>query len=281
MRSTIEDVPCGTAEELLGNISPRSPRYEPDPTKWIFRGHAEESWRLRPTGLRSSSVFVPYGFNEVTSSEETFAEQKKILQEFASRLEREGAELPVRSPIGTLGPRAVHGLSTAVVHDPFAHFYPIIALAQHCGLPTLFLDWTRRSKYAAYFAAAEGATNPGARSRIAILAHEPATQDPVGPLSYLTAPGATNPNLQAQSGLFTYLIGKTYGLEEYLSEGNPAGKFVRFLLPRSEAPKLLRLVAEEGVSGATMYPGPQGVLKAMKEKALMDRQIPHIWGVSV
>ena len=46
----------------------------------------------------------------------------------------------------------------------------------------------------------------------------------------------------------------------------------RLALPVEEAPKLLRLLADEGITGASMYPGADGVVKAMREEALWDKR---------
>ncbi len=54
-------------------------------------------------------------------------------------------------------------------------------------------------------------------------------------------------------------------------DGPPPVPLMRCLpLSGDQAPKLLRLVAHEGVSGATMFPGYEGVVKGLREKALWD-----------
>jgi hypothetical protein len=44
----------------------------------------------------------------------------------------------------------------------------------------------------------------------------------------------------------------------------------RLTLSVSEAGKLLRLLSYEGITGASMFPGADGVVRAMRETALWD-----------
>ncbi len=110
-------------------------------------------------------------------------------------------------------------------------------------------------------------------------------QEPV-PFTIVTAPQATNPNLSAQAGVFT--LSRTshddVGLADVLRhhvvemEDNPVQPgpplwllsacpaLLHLTLPRGEAPRLLRLLALEGISAATVYPGYKGVVEAIEER---------------
>ena len=100
----------------------------------------------------------------------------------------------------------------------------MFALAQHYGIPTRLLDWTRRPVIAAYFAveALAARRRAGLRGqgpcavwgwmrRRSIDCHADARSDPtIDPAVFLvTAPRATNPNLAAQGGLFTLVQPRT------------------------------------------------------------------------
>jgi hypothetical protein len=39
-----------------------------------------------------------------------------------------------------------------------------------------------------------------------------------------------------------------------------------------QAPRLLRLLAYDGITGASMYPGTDGVVRAMRERSLWDKR---------
>jgi PII-like signaling protein len=45
-----------------------------------------------------------------------------------------------------------------------------------------------------------------------------------------------------------------------------------FTLPIAEAGKVLRLLHQEGISGATVFPGFKGVVESINETRLWDRR---------
>nr|NJM04145.1 hypothetical protein [Desulfobacula sp.] len=100
----------------------------------------------------------------------------------------------------------------------------------------------------------------------------------------VTAPRFSNPNLHAQGGIFTTEILTSEKLLKKVSV-DPVDVIVEnqwkklnhtvpvmghFTLPRSESKKLLRLLHQEGISAATIYPGYQGVVMSLKERELWD-----------
>ena len=88
--------------------------------------------------------------------------------------------------------------------------------------------------------------------------------------------------MHAQSGVFTEtrsprpasfseIVRALMKLLERASEPWPMSEpLLRFDLPSSEAPKLLRLLSSEQVDAARLFPGRDGVVQAMKDRSLWD-----------
>ena len=92
--------------------------------------------------------------------------------------------------------------------------------------------------------------------------------DPALSLHAFSAPHAGNANLHAQRGFFT-LWGHTLAEFDETHVVPPldecAKTLLRFDLSLGEAPKLLYLLAREGIHGASLFPGYGGVARLLQE----------------
>ena len=304
-------VPCKSAEDLVSALSPRSIyfKHERSPHKWIFRGVASEGWKLIPTAFRGE---------DLTQHSQIYSELRSI-EPFFRFADESGLPLPedsqfVRNRFQVLSDSLVNIHARFGLGDtckriwetgeevwPPDEFLSLIALAQHHGIPTRMLDWSRNPLKAAYFAAVKAAKwikhgqapkEEGDIKNLSVwaMSWSEFTAGQFFALGFeeisvliVTAPRAGNPNLHAQEGLFTVLRPQRVKLFEPVDR-RPLDEILRgtetfrqrsrifyeFKLPIEQSPKLLRLLAQEGIHGAALFPGFDGVVKRIEEEQLWD-----------
>lgn len=236
----IEILPFDSARDFLDALRPTHERWSgawPPRKLWIYRGQASADWDLLPRLWRKDapSVAKPWwaaAWNEC----ETFGKQMKHVEhDVEKRLrliqattvlltERRGVMAFVDlanelgyavDPFDPKRPNEIERLMTSVWNGSTDQPDDLTALAQHHGVPTRLLDWTRRSLVAAFFAADDAwqrnreVAKP--EQKIAVWAvHAVGIPDsPVGPpggsrIRLLDYPAHANDFLRAQDGVFGF-----------------------------------------------------------------------------
>ena len=303
-----KEIQCETAEDLLREMSPATGHLWASnrdsmfsQREWIFRGLSDADFPLRPSAFRKEA-FTPFIPGQVERSVDTAKEQRDLedafLVQFCTAADRAELHIPSDGP-------DVRDLRRAIAdYDP--HEFPPInklhmfALAQHYGLPTRLLDWSRHPLVAAYFAVRDVAMartkRPGVWSVsgeapcavwaldlgfLRAMMREARENKAVDPAVYVvTAPYATNPNLAAQGGLFTLVqprSGDPHRIPDLdaavlaMAEHAPAAwdgepVLVKFVLPANQVRVALRMLHAEGISAASVRPGLAGVVDTMRER---------------
>lgn len=297
-------VDCETAQEFLDALSPLGTYFKDVAItdQWLFRGQGQDM-PLVPSAFRNNGKFASLTSRKVQNYGQRLLAERDILIRFFDIADKRGLILPddsqqLRSVLETLKSERGDYLVENVFDDwqPTDKALSLTALAQHYGVPTRLLDWTRQPYIAAFFAAEDAFNNTSKYESLSSMVvwsfYFPALgkHDVIGRssdlISVVTAPSATNPNLKAQQGAFT-LLNPSYTneadgeypplerlLEEKGREAKPdrsdADKLIvgcklrKFTLPVHKASELLYLLAKLDITPSAIYPGYHSIVKDLQ-----------------
>lgn len=297
-------VDCFTAQEFLDALSPLGQYFKDEnlSESWLFRGQGAD-WPLVPSLFRTTPEAIAklrsLTKKDITDYDVLLDVERDLLLRFFEIADKRGLSLPDDSQIlrlylkklkfKTLDEDALVGSDERVWDKSLS----LMALAQHFGLPTLLVDWTRQAYIAAFFAA-ESVASEKKESTVSEYLVVWAFNFPYegnrfpywrSPIRLVTAPSATNPNLREQLGVFTLMEGsyprdedgKYVPLDKYLEEYSEdqyieRDKVVRlfklrkFTLPVSEASKLLYLLAKLDFTPSAIYPGYHSIVSDIEKQ---------------
>jgi hypothetical protein len=171
----------------------------------------------------------------------------------------------------------------------------LAALAQHYGVPTRLLDWSKEINVAMYFASIGAIQAIHNKSKVEpyvviwacnlnIANYEVLKGDVNNPLSFVEPPYCNNLNLEAQVGVLTAWRRKIEGNEDDITEIKPLNflvdeyykndeTFYKFILPVDSCYDMFDYVNKENYNAARLFPGYGGVQKHIEELEMCETKL--------
>lgn len=283
-----------TAKDLLTALRLSDFRWTPQDqyqSSWVFRGHADAAWELKPKAWRNNdgsfeslkSTLRPSvtrnikGGGIVSSwSTEQVEWRIEIFLTYATVALAVTQFIEFQDQLGFPIPRA---LQNTIIEVPevfpekwqlkyFDITYPnenCVALACHHGIATHFLDFTYNPLVAAFFAA----TDNNDATELAIWAFDTKTLG--HQLGMITCPRNENDYLRAQAGVFLHWENagdRAWSERKWLSLNSALGPQTtgirKLILPRDQESELLRLLWVEQITKAHLMPTRDNVAETLR-----------------
>jgi hypothetical protein len=286
------------AEDFLQAITPWSATTNLE--GYIFRGHSDDTFKLLPVALRAEKTEELHALAGATVHSEWIDDESisvmaefRTIRDFYRLADAQGMQVPTSSSIrrqlaSTMDYSMVEYTGGWITEE----LLEVAALAQHYGLPTRLLDWSYNPYIAAFFSSTGGLHN-GNLSLWCLNKDYITLQDHVhkSNLRFIHPHYSGNPNIAAQSGLFTHWerniknflsyshlnndtrIDRTPLddlLKTHFSKSSTIGDaniLTKLKLPASQAPRLRKFLSKIGYTAGRIFPGYAGVAQSLKDRS--------------
>jgi hypothetical protein len=269
---------------------------------WGFRGQRDASWGLMPSAFREGTIL---GFQAKTHAPppakpmDRKDEERRAIVNFLFLADRVGIAVPGDGQHIRVPKLPGHPQRVDLAYWPWQEVLDTLAIAQHHGVPTRLIDFSHNPLVAAFFACydawkhfgrpsiEDGIADKGLVGIFAInirnimvhVTHR--SQSSKSPrLIIISAPRASNSFLHHQDGFFLLDLdtdARGYpplerAYEDVLEELRQAKRTIyedpplkKLMLPYSQVPQMLALLADEFVNIARIQPTPDNVVQALRD----------------
>ena len=300
--NNVKEIKCESVKDFIQRISYGGDLYKLNNWEYIYRGESSDKYKLIPSALRPENHddLMRLVKDLIFLSKNENSEYAQIVAEFISLYffytfcDYRGLHVPhidnfKNKLIGQIYIDRI--LSRHLTWLP-PEYIEIAGLAQHYGVKTRLLDWSKDINVAIYFAVSglmkiKESEKP---ENIVLWILDTTTlkvaeKDRLGIILY-TPNYAGNPNLCAQKGIFSiYSINKDVNvtrvesfkkadkevksfdeiIREQVNSNNEGPILYKILIPTPQDDELYDYLSKQGYDASLIFPGYEGAAKTIKE----------------
>lgn len=318
----VEEITIEGVEDLFDYITGRKniPDLRED---FIFRGVKSSKYELIPSSLRKDDdgEFVIDKYLKGAFPDIRVLKENIVLFDFLEMADKQGFKIPIPQKFREFFHKYVKSYRDYVFEPwPEYDYFEAISLAQHYGIPTCALDWSYDYKVALYFSVIGVLEDKHKNDDCVLWAFNHKTfescrgsiknsknvslwiNDNIPVVSYRPAYN-DNPNLNAQKGLFTFVIQKPLffsvkSLDQLISDelnncvkkeisgatrfekgstlislNNDEKVFYKFIIPQDSKAEILNDLYKEGYTEERIFPGYDSIAKSIKNRVKLDEEL--------